>query len=89
MTLKPSAVNASVLERTKSSYSDSSNGNDCIEVAWRKSSYSGDSNSNECIEVATTPDTIHIRDSKNPQGPRLHLQPAAWADFVAFAVEGG
>ncbi|MGX1755715.1 DUF397 domain-containing protein [Streptomyces lydicus] len=70
MTLKPSAVNASELEWTKSSYSDSSNGHDCI-------------------EVATTPDTIHIRDSKNPHGPQLRLQPATWAGFVAFAVEGG
>ncbi|WP_328732011.1 DUF397 domain-containing protein [Streptomyces caniferus] len=85
MTLKPSAVNVSELEWTKSSYSDSSNGHDCLEVAWQKSSYSG-SNNNDCIEVAPTPDTIHIRDSKNPDGPQLHLRPAAWADFVAYAA---
>ncbi|WP_327704006.1 DUF397 domain-containing protein [Streptomyces decoyicus] len=71
----------------KSSYSGSDN-NDCVEVAWTKSSYSGQGNGNECIEVAPTPSTIHIRDSKNPGGPQLHLRPAAWADFVAYAAAG-
>ena len=46
------------------------------------------SNGNDCIEVAPTPSTIHIRDSKNPHGPQLHLRPAAWADFVAYAAAG-
>ncbi len=53
---------------------------------WTKSSYSGNGNEPDCIEVAATPSTIHIRDSKNPDGPRLHLPPAAWADFVAYAA---
>lgn len=88
MTLKPSAGNIAELEWTKSSYSGQGNGNECLEVAWQKSSYSGDSNSNECLEIATTPDTIHIRDSKNPHGPQLRLRPAAWADFVAYAAAG-
>ncbi|MFG2489771.1 DUF397 domain-containing protein [Streptomyces caniferus] len=54
-------------------------------LAWIKSSYSGSDN-NDCVEVAATRDTIHIRDSKNPHGPQLHLRPAAWADFVAYAA---
>ncbi|MFD5394562.1 DUF397 domain-containing protein [Streptomyces sp. NPDC127097] len=57
-------------------------------LVWTKSSYSGSDN-NDCIEVAPTPSTIHIRDSKNPDGPQLHLQPSAWADFVAYAAAGG
>ncbi|MFD0168635.1 DUF397 domain-containing protein [Streptomyces decoyicus] len=69
MICKPSAGSASELEWFKSSYSDSSNGHDCV-------------------EVAPTPHTIHIRDSKNPGGPQLHLPPAAWADFVAYAAAG-
>ncbi|MCF3148015.1 DUF397 domain-containing protein [Streptomyces platensis] len=89
MTLKPSAGDASELAWTKSSFSGQGNGNECVEVAWRKSSYSGDSNSNECLEVAACRDTIHIRDSKNPDGPQLHLQPAAWADFVTYAAANG
>ncbi|MGA4877540.1 DUF397 domain-containing protein [Streptomyces lydicamycinicus] len=58
-------------------------------LSWFKSSYSGDSDSNECLEVAPTPSTIHIRDSKNPDGPQLHLRPSAWADFVAYAADQG
>ncbi|MGW2020540.1 DUF397 domain-containing protein [Streptomyces decoyicus] len=58
------------------------------ELKWFKSSYSDSSNGHDCVEVAPTPDTIHIRDSKNPGGPQLHLRPAAWADFVAYAAAG-
>ncbi|MGW1028721.1 DUF397 domain-containing protein [Streptomyces sp. NPDC002577] len=70
----------------KSSYSSGDSG-DCIEVAlsWRKSSYSSGS-SGDCVEIAPCPTTIHIRDSKNKQGPQLALSPTVWADFVAFAV---
>ncbi|WP_406435612.1 DUF397 domain-containing protein [Streptomyces sp. NBC_00631] len=66
----------------KSSYSSAS-GDDCIEVAlsWHKSSYSS-SGDGDCVEVATCPTAIHIRDSKNRQGPQLALSPAAWAGFL-------
>ncbi|MEU3988074.1 DUF397 domain-containing protein [Streptomyces platensis] len=57
------------------------------ELEWFKSSYSDSSNGHDCLEVAACQDTIHIRDSKNPHGPQLHLQPAAWADFVAYAAD--
>ncbi|MFJ9466212.1 DUF397 domain-containing protein [Streptomyces caniferus] len=86
MPLKPSAGTGPELSWIKSSYSGDSNSNECVEVAWQKSSYSGDSDSNECVEVAAVQGTIHIRDSKNPHGPQLHLRPAAWADFVAYAA---
>ncbi|MFC8431008.1 DUF397 domain-containing protein [Streptomyces sp. NPDC057253] len=52
------------------------------EPAWFKSSYSS-SGSGDCVEVALTPATIHIRDSKNPRGPRLTTSPAPWTDFLA------
>ncbi|GHE58028.1 toxin [Streptomyces longispororuber] len=72
----------------KSSYSGSS-GDDCIEVAltWHKSSYSSGSG-DDCVEIAACPSTIHIRDSKRPDGPRLSVAPGAWADFVAYTGEG-
>ncbi|SEB92745.1 protein of unknown function [Streptomyces sp. 2224.1] len=89
MPLKPSVGTGRELSWFKSSYSGDSDSNECVEVAWTKSSYSGDSNSNECLEVATAPETIRIRDSKNPHGPQLHLRPAAWADFVAYAAARG
>ncbi|GLW17118.1 toxin [Streptomyces sp. NBRC 13847] len=84
------ALNASgtTLTWIKSSYSDQGNGNECIEVAWQKSSYSGSDN-NDCIEVATSPDTIRIRDSKNPHGPQLRVRPGTWADFLAYAADEG
>ncbi|WP_407287272.1 DUF397 domain-containing protein [Streptomyces sp. BP-8] len=53
---------------------------------WTKSSYSSGNERDDCIEIAATPSTIHIRDSKNPDGPRLHLPPASWVDFVAYAA---
>ncbi|MFF4187855.1 DUF397 domain-containing protein [Streptomyces sp. NPDC001691] len=67
----------------KSSYSGDEGGA-CLEMActWRKSSYSG-SDGGECVEVATHPSAIHIRDSKDPEGPTLTLNPAAWQGFVA------
>ncbi|HZF90264.1 DUF397 domain-containing protein, partial [Streptomyces sp.] len=38
-----------------------------------------------CVEVASTPDTIHVRDSKNEQGPRLAFGTEPWAAFVSYA----
>lgn len=70
----------------KSSYSGSS-GDDCVEVAlsWHKSSYSG-SSGDSCVEIAACPDTVHVRDSKDVEGPHLALSPASWAAFVPFAA---
>ncbi|MFS4107363.1 DUF397 domain-containing protein [Streptomyces sp. PD-S100-1] len=59
---------------------------DASELAWFKSSYSDSSDSNECVEVATTLGTVHVRDSKTTDGPRLALTPGAWADFVPYAA---
>ncbi|WMX46173.1 DUF397 domain-containing protein [Streptomyces roseicoloratus] len=54
-------------------------------LAWFKSSYSSGSEGDSCIEVATTPGTVHVRDSKCTDGPRLALAPDAWAGFVSYA----
>ncbi|MEU5793793.1 DUF397 domain-containing protein [Streptomyces sp. NPDC047813] len=72
----------------KSSYSSSSNGNDCVELAltWHKSSYSDSSNGNDCVEFAPTPTTIHIRDSKNTEGPCLTVAPGTWTAFVSYSA---
>ncbi|MFI5866640.1 DUF397 domain-containing protein [Streptomyces sp. NPDC051546] len=50
---------------------------------WFKSSYSSGSEGDSCVEVATTPGTIHVRDSKDIHQPHLTLTPHAWAEFVA------
>jgi hypothetical protein len=70
----------------KSSYSSPS-GDNCIEVAlsWHKSSYSGTGGDN-CVEVASCPETVHVRDSKVPDGERLAVAPATWSAFAAFAA---
>ncbi|WP_328343068.1 DUF397 domain-containing protein [Streptomyces violaceus] len=61
---------------------------DASDLAWFKSSYSSGSEGDSCLEVATGPGTVHVRDSKNVEGPRLAFAPAAWDNFVPYAVEG-
>lgn len=58
---------------------------DVPELVWFKSSYSGGNDGNSCVELALTPATIHVRDSKHTDGPRLALTPAAWASFLPYA----
>ncbi|GAA4553662.1 DUF397 domain-containing protein [Streptomyces collinus] len=57
---------------------------DTSELAWFKSSYSGGNDGNSCVELALTPGTVHVRDSKNVEGPRLAITPGAWADFLPY-----
>jgi Domain of unknown function (DUF397) len=51
-------------------------------IAWRKSSYSGNNGGN-CVEVANAAHLIAVRDSKDPEGPRLAFGRAAWKAFAA------
>ncbi|MFK4544867.1 hypothetical protein RKD29_004463 [Streptomyces tendae] len=57
------------------------------DLVWFKSSYSSGTDGNSCVELALTPATIHIRDSKHSDGPRLALTPAAWASFLPYAAQ--
>ncbi|PSM39601.1 DUF397 domain-containing protein [Streptomyces dioscori] len=61
---------------------------DASELAWFKSSYSGGNDGESCVELATTPGTIHVRDSKDMDGPRLAFSPDTWSAFVPYASEG-
>jgi hypothetical protein len=54
-------------------------------LAWRKSSYSG-AEGGQCIEVAKSPGAVHIRDSKELDGPMLTVGPRAWAGLVGLAA---
>jgi uncharacterized protein DUF397 len=60
-------------------------------LRWFKSSYS-DGGGGACVEAAIALDAhaIHIRDSKNPDGPNLTASGKAWAAFIApgFGAEG-
>ena len=57
----------------------SNGGNSCVEVAalWRKSTHSSNGG-DSCVEVATVANCVAVRDSKDPDGPQLHLTPAGW-----------
>ncbi|MFJ2935034.1 DUF397 domain-containing protein [Streptomyces sp. NPDC087219] len=50
---------------------------------WFKSSYS-DSGGGECVEVAAAPHAVHLRDSKQSDGPTFAVEPVAWSVFVAW-----
>jgi hypothetical protein len=51
-------------------------------AVWRKSSYSS-GNGGACVEVASLPGAVALRDSKNPDGPALVVEPGAFAAFIA------
>ncbi|MFF0160102.1 DUF397 domain-containing protein [Streptomyces sp. NPDC005263] len=55
---------------------------------WSKSSHSSGPDGDSCVEIAATPHTIHVRDSKHTDGPRLALAPQAWSGFVVYAARG-
>ena len=48
---------------------------------WRKSSYSNGAGG-ECVEIAELGSTVGVRDSKQPQGPRIAVRQDAWEDFI-------
>ncbi|MER6214516.1 DUF397 domain-containing protein [Streptomyces sp. NPDC001674] len=52
-------------------------------LKWVRSSYSS-SQGDACVEVATTPTTVHVRDSKVPDGPTLGLAPGSWAALTGW-----
>jgi hypothetical protein len=57
----------------------------CVEVAalWRKSRHSN--GSGHCVEVTQhrrSGGDVAVRDSKNPDGPKLVFSPAQWRAFT-------
>ncbi|AWS46801.1 DUF397 domain-containing protein [Streptosporangium sp. 'caverna'] len=55
---------------------------DLSAAVWRKSSRSG-GNGGQCVEVADNlPGVIAVRDSKDPDGPKLLFVPTEWNAFV-------
>jgi hypothetical protein len=60
---------------------------DLTPPTWRKSSYSGANNGN-CVEVGNAARTVAVRDSKDPQGPRLAITPAVWSAFTRRVQTG-
>jgi hypothetical protein len=61
---------------------------DIDRAAWRKSTYSGD-NGGGCVEVARNlPGVVAVRDSKDPEGPKLAFAPNEWRAFTAGIKAG-
>lgn len=60
---------------------------DLSQAVWRKSTRSG-GNGGNCVEVASNLPVVAIRDSKNPDGPKLTFSPDRWASFVAGVKAG-
>lgn len=61
---------------------------DLTGAIWRKSSLSGNGGGN-CVEVATNmPGIVAVRDSKDPDGPKLVFTHPEWAAFTAGAMDG-
>lgn len=55
---------------------------------WRKSSYSG-GNGGACVEVAVLRDGSRaVRDSKDPDGPKLSFAPDEWRAFTPAMKAG-
>lgn len=55
-------------------------------TAWRKASACGASNT--CVETARAPHAVLVRDSADPEGPRLALSRDAFAGLLAAIKEG-
>jgi hypothetical protein len=61
---------------------------DMSKAIWRKSTYSG-GNGGNCVEVASNlPGIVAVRDSKDPDGPRLAFSPKDWRAFTASVKAG-
>lgn len=57
----------------------------CVEVGSEASTHCA---GGECVETAVIDDTIYVRDSKDPDGPKLAFDRDEWAAFVAGVKDG-
>ncbi len=61
---------------------------DLSRAVWQKSSYSG-SNGGQCVEVARNlHGIVAVRDSKDPDGPRLVVTAGEWRAFIDGLQQG-
>jgi hypothetical protein len=60
---------------------------DPLAIRWRKSSHS-DHQGGNCVELACLSHMIGVRDSKDPDGPKLAFPTDAWSAFIAGIKAG-
>ncbi|MEV4253794.1 DUF397 domain-containing protein [Spirillospora sp. NPDC049652] len=72
----------------KSSYSGSTGG-DCVELGevWHKSSRSTETGG-QCVELAGCSHDVAVRDSKDPEGPKLVFDVAVFGAFAQRVKAG-
>ncbi|MFD0850895.1 DUF397 domain-containing protein [Actinomadura adrarensis] len=58
-----------------------------VGARWRKASRSTGSGE-DCVEVAATADLVAVRDSKDPDGPRLIVGRESWREFARRVSAG-
>ena len=59
---------------------------DLSRAVWRKSTASGGNGS--CVEVANLGTIVAVRDSKDPEGPKLTFTPDDWRIFLRSVKAG-
>ncbi|MCP9952992.1 DUF397 domain-containing protein [Actinomadura madurae] len=55
---------------------------DLTKAAWRKSSYTGP-NGGDCVELTSNAGVVAVRDSKDPEGPKLLVTRRAFAALLS------
>lgn len=56
---------------------------DAMDAIWRKSSHRCHPPDTKCVEVAAIGRRLAVRDSANPDGPKLDFSLDAWRAFIA------
>lgn len=59
---------------------------DLARALWRKSTYSGGNGS--CVEIADLGAAVAVRDSKDPDGPKLVFTVDQWRSFTGGIKAG-
>ena len=60
---------------------------DLSAVKWRKASQSGHQGG-DCVEVAGVARVVAVRDSKDPDGPKLAFSSSEWRAFASRITSG-
>ena len=61
-------------------------GTELSRALWRKSTHSGGNGS--CVEIADLGPATAVRDSKDPDGPKLIIAAAGWRTFIDDVTAG-